>query len=113
MAMLLFSNSTFTHIVSITFTALVLTEWLNIGTEVSTWHKYMVLAEAGSVACYTLSFFLLREYFDLSYIFSFQFLWRVGVVTAVSWGPVHLINKISSIISPSEVDKVRRESING
>jgi phospholipid-translocating ATPase len=111
LGMILFQDSTFTHIVSITFTALVFTEWLNILTEINKWHKLMVLAELGSVCLYLLSFFLLGEYFDIDYIFTVGFMWRVSMVTGFSWGPVHLITFGISKYWPSETEKVKRESI--
>jgi phospholipid-translocating ATPase len=45
LAILLFMDSNFVNIIAITFTALVLTEWLNIATEIEKWHVFMVISE--------------------------------------------------------------------
>jgi phospholipid-translocating ATPase len=106
LGLLLFNDDSFTNIISITFTALVLTEWLNILTEIEKWHILMGLSELASVISYLLSIFILKEYFDIEFIFSIGFLWRVVLITGMSWGPVHLIKVINEKISPSEHRKI-------
>jgi phospholipid-translocating ATPase len=106
LGILLFNDTTFVNIIAITFTALVFTEWLNIVTEIEKWHWLMGVSELLSIVSYTLSILFLQEYFDIDFIFSFEFLWRVGLITAVSWGPVHIIKVIAERISPSEHRKI-------
>lgn len=53
----------FIHVVSITFTALVLTELLMVALKIRTWHSLMVLAEIVSVVIYILSLIVLKDYF--------------------------------------------------
>jgi phospholipid-translocating ATPase len=86
-AMILFEDS-LVNIVSITFTALVLAELLNVGFEVCVprecsvrggrasdggravqihkWHWMMVAAELSALALYLISMFVLRAYFGVS-----------------------------------------------
>ncbi len=59
-------ESQFIHVVSITFTALVLTELLMVALKIRTWHFLMVLAEVVSVVIYILSLFVLKDYFGES-----------------------------------------------
>ena len=61
-AFLLF-EADFIHIVSITFTALILTELLMIALTVRTWHYLMIVAEFISLAIYVASLVILRNYF--------------------------------------------------
>lgn len=51
------------HVVSITFTALILTELLMVALTIRTWHGLMLLAELLSIAIYILSLFVLHDYF--------------------------------------------------
>ena len=55
----------FIHIVSITFTALILTELLMVALTVRTWHYIMVLCELLSLALYIASLFIFKSYFGL------------------------------------------------
>ena len=56
-------ESQFIHVVSITFTALVLTELLMVALTIRTWHGLMLVAELFSIAVYILSLLALKEYF--------------------------------------------------
>ena len=56
-------ESQFIHVVSITFTALVLTELLMVALNIRTWHILMVLAEIFSVLVYIISLVVLKDYF--------------------------------------------------
>ena len=56
-------ESQFIHVVSITFTALVLTELLMVALTIRTWHGLMLLAELFSVVVYMSSLAILRDYF--------------------------------------------------
>ncbi len=55
----------FIHVVSITFTALILTELLMVALKIRTWHSLMVLAEVVSVVIYILSLIVLKDYFGV------------------------------------------------
>jgi len=107
LSLLLFEDTGFYNIVTITFSSLVLTEWLNIVTEIEKWHWIMIGSIAASVFCYTGSILLMKEYFDVAFIFSLGFLWRVLLITAASWGPMHIIKILIDKINPAEHMKVR------
>jgi phospholipid-translocating ATPase len=53
----------FIHVVSITFTALILTELLMVAVTIRTWHGLMLLAELFSVLVYVTSLIVLQDYF--------------------------------------------------
>jgi phospholipid-translocating ATPase len=74
-------------IVSITFTALIFSELLNVVLVVHTWHWVMVASEFLSVVMFVASTQILTSYFDNDLIYSFAFLWKVAVITAISWLP--------------------------
>jgi len=60
---LLFKSHHDDHIVAITFTALLLTEFLMVALTIHTWHWIMLLAEMFSVTVYFGSLFLLDQFF--------------------------------------------------
>eukprot|EP01054_Gregarina_sp_Poly1_P010203 Gregarina_sp_Poly_1__10202@NODE_704_length_6682_cov_70_537566_g531_i0_p1_GENE_NODE_704_length_6682_cov_70_537566_g531_i0NODE_704_length_6682_cov_70_537566_g531_i0_p1_ORF_typecomplete_len1111_score153_04PhoLip_ATPase_C/PF16212_5/1_4e03PhoLip_ATPase_C/PF16212_5/6_5e47Hydrolase/PF00702_26/1_4e36E1E2_ATPase/PF00122_20/2_1e22Cation_ATPase/PF13246_6/9_5e17Cation_ATPase/PF13246_6/2_4e02PhoLip_ATPase_N/PF16209_5/3_7e15PhoLip_ATPase_N/PF16209_5/9_4e03Hydrolase_3/PF08282_12/0_00055HAD/PF12710_7/6_9e03HAD/ len=54
-----------TNIVSIAFTSLILSELLNVTSEIMTWHPLMIAAELLTVLIYSVSLLLLKDYFDI------------------------------------------------
>lgn len=51
------------HIVSISFSALILTELIMVALTIRTWHRLMVLAELFSLILYLISLLVLPQYF--------------------------------------------------
>ena len=58
---LLLFDQEFIHVVSITFTALILTELLMVALTIRTWHWLMLLAEVISLALYVGTLIVLRN----------------------------------------------------
>jgi len=61
-ALFLFEND-FIHIVSIAFTALILTELLMVALTIRTWHYLMIVGEFLSLVLYVASLFIFNSYF--------------------------------------------------
>jgi phospholipid-translocating ATPase len=99
-------ESRFLNVVSITFTALIWSQYLNVALEVQKWHYLMWCAQLLSAGLYVLSMFLLPAYFDLAYILSWEFVWRVLVLTATSFIPVYIAKCTYSRLAPSSASKI-------
>uniref|UniRef100_A0A674NV44 Phospholipid-transporting ATPase n=1 Tax=Takifugu rubripes TaxID=31033 RepID=A0A674NV44_TAKRU len=104
-ALVLF-ESEFVHVVAISFTALILTELLMVALTIRTWHWLMVTAQFFSLACYLASLAFLNEYFDLSFITTWPFLWKVSTVTLVSCLPLYIIKYLKRKFSPPSYSKL-------
>uniref|UniRef100_A0A8C1JGA2 Phospholipid-transporting ATPase n=1 Tax=Cyprinus carpio TaxID=7962 RepID=A0A8C1JGA2_CYPCA len=104
-ALVLFDQE-FVHVVAISFTALILTELLMVALTVRTWHWLMVVAELFSLGCYLASLAFLNEYFDLSFITTRVFLWKVCVITLVSCLPLYIIKYLKRKFSPPSYSKL-------
>ncbi|GLD59364.1 probable phospholipid-transporting ATPase IIB [Lates japonicus] len=104
-ALVLF-ESEFVHVVAISFTALVLTELLMVALTIRTWHWLMVVAEFFSLGCYLASLAFLNEYFDLSFITTWPFLWKVLAITLVSCLPLYIIKYLKRKFSPPSYSKL-------
>uniref|UniRef100_A0A665US45 Phospholipid-transporting ATPase n=1 Tax=Echeneis naucrates TaxID=173247 RepID=A0A665US45_ECHNA len=104
-ALLLF-ESEFVHVVAISFTALILTELLMVALTIRTWHWLMVVAEFFSLGCYLASLAFLNEYFDLSFITTWPFLWKVSAITLVSCLPLYIIKYLKRKFSPPSYSKL-------
>jgi phospholipid-translocating ATPase len=103
-----FFNDSFVNIVSITFTALIFIELLNVFTEVNRLKFKMILSVLFTVVIYIGSMILFRNYFDITYI-TLDFLATVIVITSICWLPIHLFMKIVEKIDPSEASKVKKD----
>ncbi|KAL7741981.1 hypothetical protein ACLKA6_012185 [Drosophila palustris] len=98
-ALILFVDE-FIHIVAISFSALIMTELIMVALTVRTWHRLMVLAELFSLALYLISLAVLHEYFDWEFIWSYDFLWKVSLITVVSCLPLYIIKFLRKKCSP-------------
>ncbi|KAH8826760.1 hypothetical protein DL96DRAFT_1498140 [Flagelloscypha sp. PMI_526] len=104
-SLVLFENE-FLHIVSISFTALVLNELIMVALEITTWHVYMVVAEIVTLLLYAVSMIFLPEYFDLAFVVTVPFVWKVAVIVAISAVPLWIIKLIRSRFAPAASAKL-------
>ncbi|ORX48008.1 aminophospholipid-transporting P-type ATPase [Hesseltinella vesiculosa] len=105
LSILLFEDE-FIHIVSISFTALILNELLMVALEINTWHRLMIVAEVVTVLIYVASMWLLPTYFDMSFILTTRFVWKVAVITAVSSLPLYIVKFIKRRYAPPSYTKL-------
>merc|ERR1719353_2607027 len=91
--------------------ALVASELLNVATQVRTWHPLMVAGEVISVVIYVYSMFILRSDFDIYFICTLSFAWRVAVITAASWVPVHAWMLFWRCIAPPQHMKLLEQPL--
>jgi phospholipid-translocating ATPase len=99
-------ESEFERIVSISFTALIFNELFMVAMEISTWNYVMAIAQVVTVFIYVGSMWLLPTYFDLVFILSFKFVWKVALIVAISSFPVYLYKKISWLLNPPSHSKL-------
>ncbi|PAA62254.1 hypothetical protein BOX15_Mlig029437g1 [Macrostomum lignano] len=102
----LFEGS-FLHVVSIAFTAVVLTELIMVALTIRTWCWQMVLAEFLSLTCYVTAMFVLTEYFDRAFLLTLDFLWKVLAITSVSSIPFFLLKFVRYQMSPPIARKLQ------
>lgn len=103
---LLLFDQDFIHVVSITFTALILTELLMVALTIRTWHWLMLLAEVISLALYIGTLIVLRGYFDQKFLVSTEFLWKVVVITLVSCLPLYILKYLRRKYAPPSYSKL-------
>ncbi|KAI8868340.1 phospholipid-translocating P-type ATPase [Ramicandelaber brevisporus] len=93
-------DAQFIHVVSISFSALIFNELLMVAFEINTWHRLIVIAEVSSLLLYILSMYVLREYFDLSFILQISFVWKVIAITAISSLPLFIVKFLRRKFAP-------------
>lgn len=97
----------FLKIVTITFSCLILTEFLNLYTVLNSLHIFMIISQIFSVLIYFISIWTLRSMLDVSYI-SWLFLLKVLVITAISFVPLYVLSWLRRKLDPTDYEKVMR-----
>jgi phospholipid-translocating ATPase len=108
LATVIFFSESYTNIVTITFSALIIIELLNVYSEVNKPNWKMIVSSVFTFVVYFLSIVLLRSYFDTSYI-TWMFVVKVIAITILSWFPLHLVKWIIRKLDPSEQDKIMKQ----
>ena len=95
------------RMVSVSFTVLVINELIMVACEVVTWHWIMVASLLGTMAVYWASVPFLGGYFDLQYVWSWGFVWRVVAISALSLVPVYSAKMLRRTLRPPAYRKVQ------
>lgn len=95
------------RLISVSFTALVLNELGMVAIAVTTWHPVMIVCLLGTLLLYAGSIPFLGDYFNLRFVVTVDWLWRVFAVLAVSLIPVWAGKLIKQSWSPPSYRKVR------
>ncbi|VDK63473.1 unnamed protein product [Onchocerca ochengi] len=103
---LLVFDSDFIHIVSISFTALIVTELIMVALTIHTWHWAMLLAQALSLSLYAGSLLVLDNFFDRQFVTTWIFLSKTTAITAISCFPLYIIKALRRRFSPPSYAKV-------
>ncbi|KAI7866462.1 phospholipid-translocating P-type ATPase [Spinellus fusiger] len=105
LSILLFEDE-FLHIVSISFTALIFNELLMVALEINTWHRVMVMSEIITIIIYVTSMWLLPTHFDMTFILTVRFMWKVALITAVSSFPLYFLKIVKRRYAPPSYTKL-------
>ena len=92
---------------AVSFSALVINELVMVAMEVTTWHWIMMTCIAATFVIYVSSVPLLGDYFDLNYVWSGEFVWKVVVIAAVSLVPTYIVKVVRRTVKPPSYRKVR------
>lgn len=95
------------RMLSVSFTVLVLNELIMVAVAVTTWHPIMIACILGTAAIYAASIPFLGLYFDLEYVVSWSWVWRVAAVGAISLVPVWGGKVIRGVWKPPNYRKVQ------
>lgn len=95
------------RMVSVSFTVLVINELIMVAFEVVTWHWIMTLSLLGTFFLYAGSVPFLGEYFDLHYVWSWAFVWRVAAISAISLVPPYSVKILRRTLRPPSYRKVQ------
>lgn len=95
------------QMVSVSFTVLVINELIMVACEIVTWHRIMVASLLGTMGIYIGSVPFLGGYFDLAYVWSWGFAWRVATISAISLIPPYSVKILRRTLKPPSYRKVQ------
>jgi len=95
------------RMLSVSFTVLILNEIIMVAVSVTTWHPIMIMSIVGTGALYAASIPFLSNYYDLEYVASWSWAWRVAAVAAISLVPVWSGKLIGRAWKPPNYRKVQ------
>lgn len=108
MLSILLFDTPFLEIVTITFTALIFIELLNVITSVNKFHSHIWASVCISAVCYLICLIALKDAMMLCSI-NVLFVVRVLFITFCAWAPVKVVHEVKTRCYPSLLDKVRKE----
>ena len=95
------------RMLAVSFTVLILNELIMVAVSVTTWHPIMIGSIVGTAAIYAASVPFLGRYFDLGYVASWAWAWRVAAIAAISLVPVWGGKLIGRAYKPPNYRKVQ------
>ena len=107
LSQILLDSVTGPKLISVSFTSLVLNELLMVAIAITTWHPVMIICIVGTALVYAASVPFLGDYFDLAYIITLDWVWRVVAVSAVAVIPIWAGKLIKQSWNPPSYRKVR------
>ncbi|KAI0129979.1 phospholipid-translocating P-type ATPase [Xylariales sp. AK1849] len=93
--------------VAVSYTVLVLNELLMVAIEITTWHPVMIINIVGTFLVYAGSVPFLGRYFDLDFLLTWGFVWRVLAIGAISLIPPYAGKLIRRTMKPPSYRKVQ------
>lgn len=108
-SIVLFKDS-YLNIVTITFTALIVAELLNVYSEVNKKkNKILLISQIGTFTIYACSIIFMRNYINVSRIDA-EFIVKVIGLTLVSWAPLHVVKLLMEKFDPSIDAKIMKRA---
>jgi phospholipid-translocating ATPase len=95
------------RMVAVAFTVLVVNELGMVAMEVTLWHWLMVASIVVTFGIYAASVPMLRDYYDLQFLWSWGFVWRVVAIAAIALVPPYVFKIVRRAVKPPSYRKVR------
>ena len=106
LTILIFNESYITNIVTVTFSALIVIELLNILTTVKKMQWKILASTLLSLLIYVLSILVFKDYINTSAITG-PFVLKVLAITAAAWLPPFLVTKLAGCCFKDNLDNLQ------
>ena len=101
-------NTIFLEIVTVSFTALIFLEILNVYLEINTYHWFMWVSFFSTLIVYLLTIFFLNNYLDIAFILKWKIFWKIPILSIVGWAPFFIAMKVKKKFFPETVEKLNQ-----
>jgi len=102
-SIILFEDTIFLKIVTVTFTALIYLEVLNVYLEINKYHWFMGVSFGATLLVYLLTIGLLNNYLDIYFIFEWGTFFKIPLIAVISWAPFFIGSFIKKKFFPETI----------
>jgi phospholipid-translocating ATPase len=103
-----FPDNIFLKIVTVTFTALIYLEILNVYLEITTYHWFMWVSFFSTCLVYLLTIALLKYYLDIYFIFKSDIFWKIPILSIIAWAPFFIFTRVKKRFFPETIEKLNQ-----
>ena len=107
-SIILFEDTIFLKIVTVTFTALIYLEILNVYLEINKYHWFMWISFGATLLVYLLTIGLLNNYLDIYFIFEWGTFFKIPLIAVISWAPFFIGSFIKKKFFPETIEKLNQ-----
>ena len=111
-SLFLFEDNLFLKIVTVSFTALIYLEILNVYMEINKFHWFMIVAIVSTFIVYTLTLLLLNTYLDVYFIFKGNIFWKIFIISFAAWLPFYIASRVKKFLFPQTIEKLNQVDMN-
>ena len=108
LAIAFFPENIYFKIVTVTFTALIYLEILNIYLSINKFHWFMGVSFGSTIAVYLLTIFLLKNYLDAYFLFEAETFFKIIPIALIAWLPFFIGTIIKKKFFPQTVEKINQ-----
>lgn len=103
-------GSVFNHVITVSYSSVVLVELLNLLLLLRTYDCMLILTFLVSSSFYIFSFLAFRRRLGLQKM-TLQLLYKIGVISFLCWGPFKLMEMLRVACFPSIQDKILKDAV--
>ncbi|MCJ1472892.1 putative aminophospholipid-translocase [Lambiella insularis] len=107
LAEFLVGSATDGRLLAVSYTVVVINELAMVAISVTTWHWIMIASILGTATLYIGTVPFLGEYFNLAFVWSWGFVWRVSAILGISLVPPYIVRVVGRTLRPPSYRKVR------
>ena len=101
-----FEDTIYLKIVTVTFTALIYLEVLNIYLEVNKYHWFMWISFGSTIVVYLLTILLFKQWLDIYFIFTLDTFFKIPLIALIAFLPFFISTKIKKKFFPETIEKL-------
>ena len=105
-SILFFEDTIYLKIVTVTFTALIYLEVLNIYLEVNKYHWFMWISFGSTIVVYLLTILLFKQWLDIYFIFTLDTFFKIPLIALIAFLPFFISTKIKKKFFPETIEKL-------